>query len=328
MEYYLIMAAIIIFLCLTASSVSNKMGIPTLILFIGLGMLFGSEGIGGIQFEDYNFANYICSFILIYIMFYGGFGVNWKMAKPVAVKAGILSTVGVILTALLTGLFCYFVLKMALLESLLLGAVIGSTDAAAVFYILKAKKLNLRNGLASLLEIESGSNDPIANILTIILLGIIQGNSSGPIWVVFIMQFLVGALVGVTLGILSGRGIRRFEKMNEGLDMIFVFAIALLSYAASNLLGGNGYLSVYITGIILGNTKIPNKPALVHFFDGVTNLFQMVVFFLLGLLAFPTQVIDYLGPAILVALFLTFVARPLAVAALLTPFKVSFKEIF
>lgn len=326
MEYYLIMAAIIIFLCLTASSVSNKMGIPTLILFIGLGMLFGSEGIGGIQFEDYNFANYICSFILIYIMFYGGFGVNWKMAKPVAVKAGILSTVGVILTALLTGLFCYFVLKMELLESLLLGAVIGSTDAAAVFYILKAKKLNLKNGLASLLEIESGSNDPIANILTIILLGIIQGNSSGPIWVVFIMQFLVGALVGVTLGILSGRGIRRFEKMNEGLDMIFVFAIALLSYAASNLLGGNGYLSVYITGIILGNTKIPNKPALVHFFDGVTNLFQMVVFFLLGLLAFPTQVIDYLGPAILVALFLTFVARPLAVAALLTPFKVSFKE--
>ena len=186
--------------------------------------------------------------------------------------------------------------------------------------------LNLKNGLASLLELESGSNDPIANILTMILLSIIKGSTSMSIPVVFMMQFVVGILIGVTLGILSSYGLKKFQGMNEGLDMIFVFAIALFSYAASNVLGGNGYLSVYITGIILGNTKIPNKPALVHFFDGLTNLFQMLVFFMLGLLAFPTQVISYMGIAIIVGLFLTFVARPVAVAVLLSPFKVPFKD--
>ena len=326
MEYYIILAAMVIFLCLTASSVSNKLGIPTLIFFIILGMVFGSEGIVGIWFEDYNFANYICSFGLIYIMFYGGFGVNWSVAKPVAVKAGLLSTLGVVLTAVLTGVFCHLVLGIGLLESLLLGSVISSTDAAAVFYILKAKKLNLKNGLASLLEIESGSNDPIANMLTIILLGIIQGNGLGAVPIIFIKQFLIGILVGYILGLLAGYGLRKFEVMTEGLNMIYVFAIALFSYALSNILGGNGYLSVYITGIILGNMKIPNKPELVHFFDGVTNLFQMLVFFLLGLLAFPTEVISYLVPAIGVTLFLTFIARPVAVAVLMTPFKVPFKD--
>lgn len=326
MEYYIIMAAAIIFLCLTASCISNKVGVPTLLLFIGLGMLFGSEGIVGIKFEDYQFANYICNFALIYIMFYGGFGTNWKMAKPVALKAGLLSTFGVILTALFTGLFCYSVLKMDILESLLLGSVIGSTDAAAVFYILRAKKLNLKNGMASLLEIESGSNDPIANILTIILLGVIQNQSSGPIVWMLMKQLIIGSGTGIILGILASYGLRRTKIMSEGLDTIFVFAVALFSFALAGIIGGNGYLSVYITGIILGNAKIPNKPALVHFFDGVTNLFQMIVFFLLGLLSFPSQIMNYLIPAVLVAIFLTFIARPVAVAMILTPFKVPFKE--
>ncbi|MBE6024355.1 MAG: potassium/proton antiporter [Cellulosilyticum sp.] len=326
MTYYIIMAAMIIFLCLTASSISNKMGIPTLILFIGLGMLFGSEGIVGIQFENYDFANYICSFVLIYIMFYGGFGINLKMAKPVAVKASLLSTLGVILTMLITGVFCHLVLKMDLLESCLLGSVVGCTDAAAVFYILRAKKLNLKNGLASLIEMESGSNDPAANILTIILLGIMQGTDIGPIPVMLLKQLIIGLIAGAVLGILAEYGLKKFQDMNEGLDMIFVFAIALFSYAVSNLLGGNGYLSAYITGIILGNAKIPNKVGLVHFFNGLTSLFQMLVFFLLGLLAFPTEVISYLLPALLVGVFLTCVARPLAVAILLTPFKTPLRD--
>lgn len=326
MEIYIIMAAMIIFLCLVASSISNKIGVPTLILFIILGMLFGSEGIVGIQFEDYNFANYICSFALIYIMFYGGFGTNWKMARPVVVKAGILSTLGVVLTALFTGLFCFWVSDMDLLESILLGCVMASTDAAAVFYILRVKRLNLKHGMASLLELESGSNDPMANMLTIILLGIATGTNANHIWVTFILQFVVGSLIGSVLGIAAGYGLKKLEVMSEGLDMIFVFAIALFSYALAGVCGGNGYLSVYITGIILGNTKIPNKPALVHFFDGVTNLFQMLVFFLLGLLAFPSQIMSCLGVALLICVFLIFIARPITVAMLLSPFKVSFKE--
>ena len=248
------------------------------------------------------------------------------MAKPIAAKAGILSTIGVVLTALLTGIFCYSILKMEFLEGLLLGSVLGCTDAAAVFYILKAKKLNLKNNLASLLEIESGSNDPSANILTVVLIQMLSGGASRSSLQLFMMQFLVGILVGATLGILASYVLRHLTNMNEGMDTIFIVAIALVAYSLSQLLQGNGYLSVYITGIILGNTKIPNKPTLVHFFDGITSLFQMLVFFLLGLLAFPTEVISYLGMAILVALFLTFVARPIAVAILLTPFKVSLKE--
>lgn len=322
----LIIAAVVIFLCLAASRISNKIGIPTLILFIGLGMFFGYEGPIGIQFENYELANSICTFALIYIMFYGGFGINWKMAKPIAVKAGLLSTLGVVLTALITGLFCHFILKMNLLESLLLGSVMSSTDAAAVFYILKAKKLNLKNGLASILEIESGSNDPIANILTLILLTIISGDNVSNLPFLFCMQFIVAIFVGATLGILTGRSLKWMGGDNTGLDMIYVFAIALFSYAASDMLGGNGYLSVYITGIILGNMKIPEKAALVHFFDGITNLFQMLVFFLLGLLSTPSIVISYMIPAFLVILFLTFIARPLAVATLMTPFKMPFKD--
>lgn len=326
LAYHILIVSIIIFLCLTASRLSSKIGIPTLIFFIGLGMLFGSEGIGGIPFDNYESANDLCSLALIYIIFYGGFGVSWKMAKPIAAKAGMLSTVGVALTALLTGGFCYFVLKMDFLEGLLLGSVLGCTDAAAVFYILKAKKLNLKNGLASLLEIESGSNDPSANILTIILIQILSGKMQGSVAELLIMQFVVGILAGALMGLLASYILRTFANMNEGLGTIFIVAIALFAYSTSQLLGGNGYLSVYIAGIILGNTRIPNKATLVHFFDGVTSLFQMLVFFLLGLLVFPTEVISYLGVAVLVALFLTFVARPAAVAILLTPFKVPFKQ--
>lgn len=322
----LITAAVVIFLCLAASRISNKIGIPTLILFIGLGMFFGCEGPVGIQFENYEFANQICTFALIYIMFYGGFGINWKTAQPVALKAGLLSTFGVILTALITGVFCHYVLKIPLLDSFLLGSVMGSTDAAAVFYILKAKKLNLKNGLASILEIESGSNDPIANILTIMLLMIREGSDVDHLLLLFLMQFIIAILVGGTLGTLAGRSLKWINPNNTGLNMIYVFAIALFSYAASDALGGNGYLSVYITGIILGNMKIPEKIALVHFFDGITNLFQMLVFFLLGLLCVPSTVLKYTVPALLVMLFLTFVARPLSVMALMTPFKMPFKD--
>ena len=326
MAYEFLIVAIVIFLCLTASGISNKIGIPTLILFIGLGMLFGSEGIVGISFDNYESANTICSFALIYIIFYGGLGVSWKMARPIATKAGILSTMGVVLTALLTGVFCHFVLKMDFLEGLLLGSVLSCTDAAAVFYILKAKKLNLKNNLASLLEIESGSNDPSANILTIVLIEMLSAKQTGAFVQLFMMQFLVGILIGAGLGILASYVLRTFTNMNEGMDTIFIVAIALAAYSASQLLGGNGYLSVYIAGIILGNTKIPNKSTLVHFFDGITSLFQILVFFLLGLLAFPSEVIGYVGIALIVGIFLTFVARPIAVGILLTPFKVSIKE--
>lgn len=295
-----------------------------LLAFILLGMFFGSDGIVKIPFENYEFAEQICSVALIFIMFYGGFGTNWKAARPVAVKAGLLSTVGVVLTAGLTGLFCRYALQIGWMESMLLGSVIGSTDAASVFSILRAKRLNLKYNTASLLEVESGSNDPCAYMLTMIVISAMQGTASGAgLAGMLFAQILFGAGFGVLIAIMSVWIMKRITVVAAGFDTILVVAIAILSYALPAVLGGNGYLSAYIVGIVLGNAKLKNKQPLVHFFDGLTGLMQMLLFFLLGLLSFPSRLPQIILPALAVAVFLTFAARPLAVFAILSPFKSS-----
>ena len=179
MTTYLLVTAIVIFACVFLNKVSDRLGIPTLLAFILLGMAFGSDGIFKIPFDNYSFAEQICSVSLIFIMFYGGFGTNWNQAKSVAAKAILLSTVGVVVTSGLTGVFCHYVLHMGWVESFLLGALVGSTDAASVFSILRSKKLNLRYNTASLLEVESGSNDPCAYMLTATFISIAKGQASG-----------------------------------------------------------------------------------------------------------------------------------------------------
>lgn len=206
MELYLIMAAFICLLCIFAGSLSTRIGVPSLLLFIILGMMFGTDGIFRIPFSNYGLAESICSVALIFIMFYGGFCTNWEAARPVAKKAVLLSSAGVILTALLTGLFCHFILKTSLLEGLLIGSVLGSTDAASVFSILRMKKLNLVDGMASILEVESGSNDPVAYMLTTIVLGMMAGHSSaGSVALVFSAQVLYGILFGVAAGLAGSK---------------------------------------------------------------------------------------------------------------------------
>lgn len=322
----LLLAAVIIIVCIASSRLSGKLGVPALLIFIVLGMLFGSDGVFKIPFDNYNFAEQICSVALIFIMFYGGFGTNWKMAKPVIGKAVALSTLGVVITALLTGLFCYYVVGFSFLESMLIGAVISSTDAASVFSVLRSKKLNLKNNTASLLEVESGSNDPAAYMLTIIVLTLMEGKGVDTILYMVFAQVIFGTLFGVGIALLSVFVLCRSWFSSDGLDAMFVLAIAVLSYALPSLIGGNGYLSAYIAGIILGNSKIKNKVPLVHFFDGVTGLSQIVIFFLLGLLAFPSQIPQILLPSILIALFLTFIARPAAVFAILTPVRAPLRQ--
>lgn len=175
MEFPILLAAVILLLCLVLRRVSAKLGIPMLLAFILLGMLFGSDGIFKIRFDNFEMVEQVCSFALIFIMFYGGFGTNWKSAKPVAAQAALLSTVGVVLTAAVTGLFCYLVLRISFWESMLIGAVISSTDAASVFSILRSRRLNLKDHTAPLLELESGSNDPFSYMLTIVVLTILNG---------------------------------------------------------------------------------------------------------------------------------------------------------
>lgn len=322
MTYVLLMTSIVIIACILTNKISSKAGMPTLMAFIVLGMFFGSDGAVKIPFENFAFAEQICSVGLIFIMFYGGFGTKWREAKPVAAPAILLSTLGVLFTTVLTGIFCHFILRMEFWESMLIGAVLGSTDAASVFSILRSKNLNLRYNSASLLELESGSNDPSAYMLTVIILSIIQGKDAGGsvLYMVF-SQLFFGIVIGFVIAMAASHVLKKPNFTTEGFDAAFVIAVAILAYAAPQALGGNGYLSAYIVGIVLGNQRIQNKRSLVHFFDGITGLLQMLIFFLLGLLSFPSRMAAAFIPAMLIALFMTFVGRPIVVGVLMAPFK-------
>ncbi len=323
----ILLSAIVVIACVLLNRVSQKIGIPMLLTFIVLGMVFGTDGILKIPFENYDFAEQICSVALIFIMFYGGFGTNWKHAKPTAVHSALLSTLGVVLTAGLVGVFCHFVLRLDLLESLLIGSVIGSTDAASVFSILRSKRLGLKDNTDSMLELESGSNDPCSYMLTVTMLAVMEGTATGgQIVLMLLSQFVFGILVGVVVALGAAALLRRFRFATSGFDMAFVIGVALLAYALASLLGGNGYLSTYLCGIILGNVDFQSKKGMVHFFDGVTGLMQMLIFFLLGLLATPSRILPIFLPALAIMLFLTFVARPAAVFALLSPFGCSLPQ--
>lgn len=327
MSASLLLCSVVIIICILSHKVSQRIGVPALLLFLVVGMLFGSDGIFKIPFSNYEFAEQICSITLIFIIFYGGFGTNWKIAKPVASKAFLLSTIGVVITAGLTGLLCYYFLHFAFLESMLIGAIVSSTDAAAVFSILRSKKLDLKDGLASLLELESGSNDPFAYMLTFVLLNMMsQGGESLSIPYLLFSQIVYGLITGVVIALAVVFILQKVSSASDGLNTIFVVAVALLAYSLPTLVGGNGYLSVYIAGLILGNSKIQDKPVLVHFFDGVTGLMQILLFFLLGLLSFPSQIPHILFPSFMIALFLTLVGRPVAVTMILTPFRVPFRQ--
>ncbi|QJA08164.1 potassium/proton antiporter [Romboutsia sp. CE17] len=329
MTELMIISGLVLIICITSTKVLYKFGVPMLLIFIVLGMLFGSDGIVGIYFDNYELTSILSSLGLVFIMFYGGFGTNWKMAKPVALPSVLMSSLGVIITAGLTGLFCNLVIKTTLLEGLLIGAIVASTDAASVFAVLRAQKLNLKGSLASLLEVESGSNDPIAYMITIIILTMMK--SSGDISVstmfpIIIKQIAFGLIIGVLLAKSTVYILKRSNFEVDGFYTIFVTAIAILSYSLSESLGGNGYLSVYIAGIIIGNNKIPRKKSMFHFFDGVSWIMQIALFFILGLLSFPSKLPYVTGTAVSISLFMILIARPLATFIILSPFKFTVKE--
>ena len=322
----MIISGLVLLICITSSKMLYKFGVPMLLIFIVLGMLFGSDGIVGIYFDNYDLTSTLCSIALVFIMFYGGFGTNWKMAKPVAKQSILMSTFGVIITSLLTGVFCYFILNTSLLEGLLIGSIVGSTDAASVFTILRSQKLNLKSEIASLLEVESGSNDPIAYMMTLSIVMIMSSGLSWSIVPMILKQIIFGILLGAVLAKATVFIIRRANFELEGFYSIFIIAIAILAYALSGFIGGNGYLSVYIAGIILGNSKIPHKKSLVAFFDGISWIMQIMLFFMLGLLSFPSRLPQVIGVSILISIFMIFIARPIATHVILRGFKTPIKE--
>ena len=328
MTNYLLIASIVIILSIFTSKLSQKIGIPGLLLFIGLGLLFGSDGLVQINSDSKDFAEVTCSVALIFIMFYGGFGTRWKTAKPVAKKALLLSSFGVLITAFLVGLFCFFIIRISLLESFLIGAVISSTDAASVFSILKSKKLALKDQSSSMLELESGSNDPTAYMLTLIILELMNGSTSlGRYAFMIAAQFIVGIVCAITLAYISIYLYKKFQLKSDGLEIVFFVAMVFLSFSLPEQFGGNGYLSTYIFGILVGNQQLKNKHVLINFFDGLTGLVQIYIFFILGLLAFPSQMPQIIGVALAITVFLTLIVRPVSVFAILKPFGCSLNQI-
>ena len=319
MNILLIVGALIIFTCIFLNKVSSRLGIPVLLLFILLGVLLGWQD--EVSIETTKRAGDICTVALIFIMFYGGFGTNWKAAKPVAVESGLLATVGVALTAGIVGVFCHFALGWGWIEGMIMGSVISSTDAATVFSILRTRKMGLKNNTAPMLELESGSNDPCSYMLTAVMLSVLAGTASGGqvVWMIF-SQLVFGALGGILIAQGAAFVLRRFT-LPKGFDMMFIVAVAVFGYAFPSLIGGNGYLSVYIIGIILGNSEFKGRKALVLFFDGVTTFVQILIFFILGYIAHPTNLPHVLLPAAIIFLFISLVARPIAVSSILAPFR-------
>lgn len=326
MEIILILISVILFLCIIADKFSVKFGLPTLILFMFIGMMFGCDGILKIEFDNYKIAEYICIISLSFIMFYGGFNTKWSTAKKVAPKAVLLSTVGVLITAALTGLFCYYLLHFSFVESFAIGSVLSSTDAASVFSILRKKKLNLKMGTAPLLEIESGSNDPVSYLLTVISIILLNNEGLSSIPKLIFTQVVLGIFIGVIVALLGIFIMTKTTLVSEGLETIFLIALIMLSFGISIKFEGNEFLSVYLLGIILGNCKIRNKKTMVHFFDGITTLAQILIFFLLGLLSFPHKIPEVALSAFAITVFLTLIARPIAILGILLPCKCDIRQ--
>lgn len=313
---YLIIGFIFI-LALFAIRFSNKYGVPSLLLFIVLGMSFGAIGI---EFEDFVFADQFATVALMVIMFYGGFGTNWNMAKPVAKESIILSSLGVVVTAVVTGLFAYFVLGFELLEGMLIGSIVGSTDYASVSNVLRSKNLNLKYNSASLLELESGSNDPAAYTMTMVFLSIIIGTDVS-IPILILSQIAFGIAVGAIFAFVIGKLLTHLTLGADGLYAVFMAAAMLITYGAADSLGGNGYLAIYILGIYLGNMEFKGKRDIIFFFDGFAEIMQIGMFFILGLLSNFASFIQTFPIALAIMLFLTLIARPVAVYGLMFPFK-------
>ncbi len=326
-ENIVLVGSILLFVSIIASKFSSKLGTPTLLLFLVVGMIFGSDGVG-IQFDSPAVAQFIGMIALSIILFSGGMDTKTDDIKPVAFEGITLATIGVLLTAGITGAIIFYITQLiginfSFLESLLLASIMSSTDSASVFSIFSTKKQGLKENLRPLLELESGSNDPMAYILTIVLIGMISSGdiNFGEAVIKFFTQMIVGALSGYLLGRLTVISINRINLKNKSLYSILLLALVFFVFAFTDFIGGNGYLAVYLAGLVVGNNKIYNKRTLVSFFDGVAWLFQIVMFLTLGLLVNPHELWDVTLLGIIIAFVMIFISRPIAIFASLAPFR-------
>jgi cell volume regulation protein A len=327
-ENIILIGSLLLLLSVFAGKTSYKFGVPTLILFLVIGMLAGSDGPGGIHFDDPQLAQLIGIVSLNFILFSGGLDTNWSQVKPVMWQGFALSTMGVMLTAGSIGIFVWYITDFTIYESLLLGSIVSSTDAAAVFSILRSKSIALKSNLRPMLEFESGSNDPMAYVLTITFLTMVthQDQSLLAQAPMFLKQMILGAVAGFAFGKLSMIIINRIRLDFEGLYPVLVIALMFTTFSATDFIGGNGFLAVYICAVYLGNQTIIHKKTILKVYDGLAWLMQIVLFLTLGLLVYPSEIVPVIGIGLLISVFLIIVARPVSVFLSLLPFRMKVRS--
>ncbi len=314
--------ALLLLVSIVLTPLSTRIGLPVLLLFLAVGMLAGVDGAGGIRFDDFETAFLVGNLALAVILLDGGMRTRAQTFRVALRPAATLATLGVLITALITGAAAIWLLQLPPLVGLLMGAIVASTDAAAVFALLQGRGLNLNERVSATLEIESGSNDPMAIFLTVLLLQLIALPDPAlnlSVAVMLVQQFGLGALAGLAGGWLLTQLVRRLE-LAPGLYSLLVVAGGILVFSLTGVVGGSGFIAIYLAGLVLGNSGLPTLPNILQVHDGLAWLAQLGLFLILGLLVTPSQMLDQALPALGVALVLIFLARPLAVAACLWPF--------
>jgi potassium/hydrogen antiporter len=324
---FIVFSTLIILSILTIK-LSNRFGIPSLVLFLAIGMIAGSDGLGGITFDNPSLVRSLGITALALILFSGGLDTEWSAVRPIVWQGLSLSTIAVLITALLIGVFVAWVQGFSFLEGLLLGAIVSSTDAAAVFMVLRARKTKIPPRLIQLLEFESGSNDPMAVVLTIALIRLLTEPSTSFVELVlfFVMQMGVGTVIGIAMGEVMRRSFNALDLELEGIYPVLSVALALLTYGLTDYLEGSGFLAVYLAGLVMGRKPFTHQQSVLRFHDGLAWLMQVTMFLALGLQVFPTRLMPIAGAGILISLFLIFVARPASVHAALAFSTISFRE--
>lgn len=328
-ELFLLIISILIFVSLLVGKMGSRFGVPTLLLFLFIGIFSGSDGLG-LQFNSPKIAQYIGVIALNIILFSGGMDTRISEVKPIAVQGLVLATVGVLLTAVITGFFIFWLTKsfftsitFSLLESLLLASIMSSTDSASVFSILRSKNVSLKENLRPLLEFESGSNDPMAYMLTVVLIQLInvpELDAVAALWM-FTKQLVIGGVAGYVVGKFSVRIINKIDLDNDALYSVLLVTQMFFIFGITDFLGGNGFLAVYLGGLFIGNSRFVHKRSSLKFFDGMTWLVQILMFLTLGLLVNPSELLPIAGIGIIIGLFMVFMSRPITVHICLLPFR-------
>lgn len=327
-ELILIIAAGLLLVSVLAGKLSDRSGIPALLLFLGIGMLAGSDGPGGIYFDDPALTQFIGILALNLILFAGGLDTHWTDVRPVLKYGIVLSTLGVLITALVVGITAEYLLGFTLYEGLLLGAIVSSTDAAAVFSILRSKSVGLKGKLRPLLELESGSNDPMAVFLTVGMIQLLTQPETQitDLFGTFVLQIFVGIICGFIFGKLLVFLANRIQLGFEGLYPVLSLSIVFLAYSIANTLYGNGFLAVYLAGIIARHQDFVHRRSVIRFHDGMAWLMQITMFLTLGLLVYPSEIPPIITTGLLIAISLIFLARPISIFLTLLPTGFTFKE--